>query len=386
MFATLASFSSLYLSTLMILISVGLFNTYIGLRLSADSVSEVWIGSLFSAYYLGLVLGGRVAHRLIIRVGHIRAYVAAASLSAIMVLTQTLTDEIVIWLACRLVAGVCLVTQYVVIESWLNEQTDNTKRGRVFAVYLVMSGLGTAMGQLAITMYPTLDIRPLTFVAMCQAAAMIPIALTMRTHPAAQLPAPLDLKFFFKQVPMVLVTMFLAGNISATFYGLAPVFAAKMGMSTAEVAVFVSTAVIAGLLAQWPMGWLSDQMNRARLIRTNALILVALAMLMTGWLDLSWPLMLLVSAGTGVMQFTFYALASSYAYDNVSAERRMGMSAVLLMVYGVGASMGPLIAGALMRAGGPSMFYVFTTVCALVLFLVMGGAARSTEPNKKAPC
>ena len=372
MLATLASFSSLYLSTLMILVSVGLFNTYIGLRLSADAVSEVWIGSLFSAYYLGLVLGGRVAHRLIIRVGHIRAYVAAASLSAIMVLAQTLTDELGIWLMFRLVAGVCLVTQYVVIESWLNEQTDNTKRGRVFAVYLVMSGLGTAMGQLAITMYPTLDVRPLTFVAMCQAAAMIPIALTMRTHPAAQLPAPLDLRFFFQQVPMVLVTMFLAGNISATFYGLAPVFAAKMGMTTGQVAVFVSTAVIAGLLAQWPMGWLSDHMERSRLIRTNALVLMGLAMLMTGWLDLPWWLMLVISAGTGVMQFTFYALASSFAYDNVSADRRMGMSAVLLMVYGVGASMGPLIAGGLMRLGGPSMFYVFTTACALVLFLVMG--------------
>jgi MFS family permease len=356
---------------------VGLFNTYIGLRLSADSVSEVWIGSLFSAYYVGLVLGGRIAHRLIIRVGHIRAYVAAASLSAIMVLAQTLTDVLGIWLMFRLIAGVCLVTQYVVIESWLNEQIDNTKRGRVFAVYLVMSGLGTALGQLAITLYPTLDARPLTFVAMCQAAAMIPIALTMRTHPAAQLPAPLDLRFFFTQAPMVMVTMFLAGNISATFYGLAPVFAAKFGMSTAEVAVFVSTAVIAGLLAQWPMGWLSDHLSRVKLIKTNALILMALAILMTGWLDLPWWLMLSISAAMGVLQFTFYALASSLAYDNVSADRRMGMSAVLLMVYGVGASLGPMIAGTLMKLGGPSMFYVFTTICALVLFLVMG-AQRPT--------
>ncbi len=376
MFATLASFSSLYLSTLMILVSVGLFNTYIGLRLSADSVSEIWIGSLFSAYYLGLVLGGRVAHLLIIRVGHIRAYVAAASLSAIMVLAQTLTDEIRIWLMFRLVAGVCLVTQYIVIESWLNEQTDNTKRGRVFAVYLVMSGLGTALGQLAITLYPTLDVRPLTFVAMCQAAAMIPIALTMRTHPATQLPAPLDLRFFFSQAPMVMVTMFLAGNISATFYGLAPVFATKLGMSTGQVAIFVSTAVIAGLLAQWPMGWLSDHMNRVRLIKTNALILMTLAILMTGWLNLPWWLMISISAASGVLQFTFYALASSVAYDSVSADRRMGMSAVLLMVYGVGASLGPMIAGTLMKMGGPSMFYVFTTICALVLFLVMGGRRR----------
>ena len=380
MFATLASFSSLYLSTLMILVSVGLINTYIGLRLSADSVSELWIGSLFSAYYFGLVLGGRVAHRLIIRVGHIRAYVAAASLSAIMVLAQTLTDELGIWLIFRLVAGVCLVTQYVVIESWLNEQVDNTMRGRVFAVYLVMSGLGTALGQLAITLYPTLDVRPLTFVAMCQAAAIIPIALTIRTHPVAQLPAPLDLRFFFSQAPMVMVTMFLAGNISATFYGLAPVFAAKLGMSTTEVAVFVSTAVIAGLLAQWPMGWLSDHMSRVKLIKTNALILMVLAILMTGWLTLPWWLMVVISAATGVLQFTFYALASSFAYDNVSPDRRLGMSAVLLMVYGVGASMGPMIAGALMRIGGPSMFYVFTMICALVLFLVMG--MRRTRPGQ----
>lgn len=127
MISTIANFPALYLSTLLILVSTGLFNTYMALRLSADGVSEVWIGALIAAYYLGLVLGARVSHRLIIRVGHIRAFAAAAVLSICMVLAQMLLDSHWVWLILRAVAGLSLVTQYVVIESWLNEQAEDRK-------------------------------------------------------------------------------------------------------------------------------------------------------------------------------------------------------------------------------------------------------------------
>ena len=119
------------------------------------------------------------------------------------------------------------------------------------------------------------------------------------------------------------------------------------------------------------MGWLSDRTDRAKLIRNNAVIFTVIAVLMWGWM--SWPywVMLIFAAGFGVIQFTFYALASNFANDRVSAEKRVGLAAVVLMTYGVGATIGPTIAGALMRAGGPNMLYVFSSVCALILVLLM---------------
>src|SRR5690606_37981459 len=193
--------------------------------------------------------------------------------------SMSLIGALPLWLLFRLAAGVAMVTQIMVIESWLNEQTENHQRGRVFSFYMVVSGLGTVLGQLALTLHPVLDLRPLTFVAMCHAVCLVPIALTARSHPVAQLPAPLDVRFFVKRVPMSLTALFVAGYLSGAFYGLAPVYAAKQGLDTSGAALFVAAAVTAGLLAQWPMGWLSDRLNRVKLIRASAMVLSLLPVL-----------------------------------------------------------------------------------------------------------
>jgi hypothetical protein len=68
------SFRALYFASLMMLIGSGLLSTYLALRLAADHVDSLWVGALMAANYFGLVLGGKIGHRLIARVGHIRAY------------------------------------------------------------------------------------------------------------------------------------------------------------------------------------------------------------------------------------------------------------------------------------------------------------------------
>jgi MFS family permease len=369
MYATISSFSSLYAAALLMLCGTGLFNTFMGLRLTAQSVSPFWVGTLIAGYYLGLVCGARLGHRLLIRVGHIRAFVACAAIAAVMVLAQASLEVLPLWLAFRIIAGVAMVTQFMVLESWLNEQTENRLRGRVFAVYMLMSGLGTVLGQLSLTLYSTLDLRPLTLVAVFQVLCLVPVALTARSHPATPVPAPLDLKFFARRVPLSMTVLFVAGMLSGGFYGLAPVYAARHGFSNAQVAVYVASTVTAGLLSQFPMGWLSDRINRAGLIRFNAALLMLLPALMWGWLALPFPLMLMLSCMFGVLQFTMYPLGAAFANDHVEPERRVGLSAILLMAYGIGACIGPLIAGGLMSLAGPNMYYVFVSACALVLVL-----------------
>ncbi|UOD51096.1 MFS transporter [Orrella daihaiensis] len=369
MFTTLASFSSLFLSTFVMLVGVGLFNVFMGLKLSEDGVSAIWIGALMSAYYLGLVIGSRVGHRMIVRVGHVRAFAAAAATCSVMVLIQTLVSEKEIWVLFRVIAGAGMAVQFMVLESWLNEQIENERRGQIFSVYLVMSGLGTAIGQMAITLYPSLDLRPLILVAICHVVGLIPIVWTVRLHPAPQLPAPLDFGYFLRVAPAALVTMFVAGNISSAFYALAPVYVIEKNFSTPEVAAFMSVAVFAGLMAQWPMGWMSDRIPRQRLILFNGAVLTFVTLLLWGWLPIPFWLLMMISAVSGVMQFTLYALAGSFANDLVTADRRVSLSAVLLMSFGIGACLGPLLAGGLMRLAGVNMLYVFFSACAVILIL-----------------
>ncbi len=371
MIQMLAAFSSLYLATLLLLVGSGLFNTYMGLRLTAQSVSELWVGGLIAVYYLGLVFGARIGHKIIIQVGHIRAYAATAAIVTITVLVLALLDNLWIWLGFRFIAGIAMVTQFMVLESWLNEQTENHQRGRVFAFYMVFSSTGTVLGQLSLTLFPTLNYEPLIFAAMCSALCLVPVALTRRLHPALQVPAPIQVKYYMARVPMSLTVLFVAGTLTGAFYGLAPVYALKQGLSNSQVAVFLAASVATGLVAQWPLGWLADRISRVGMIRVNACILFLLAVPLWGWWVFPFWALLLFSCAFGVLQFTLYPLGAAFANDNVDQERRVGLSAILYMVYGLGACVGPLLAGLLMRELEVSMYFVFVSACAAVLVLVI---------------
>lgn len=367
MVKTIGAFSSLFLATLLLLVGSGLFNTYLGLRLTAESTSEVWVGAIIAAYYIGLVFGARVGHKLIIRVGHIRAYAATAAVVTVTVLLQALMVDLYLWIALRFVAGVAMVTQFIVLESWLNEQTENHLRGRVFAFYMVFSSLGTVLGQLSVGMFPRLDAGPLIFVALCSAACLIPVAVTRRVHPAIQVPVPLHYRYYLSRVPMTITVMFMAGMMTGAFYGLAPVYGVAQGMNTSQVAVFVAAAVASGLVFQWPVGWLADRISRVGLIRFNSLLLAALTLPLWGWWPLPYWLLVLFSSLFGIILFTLYPIASAFANDNVEPDRRVGLSAIMYMVYGLGAGVGPLFVGFLMRELQAGVFFVFVTACAVFL-------------------
>ncbi|MDZ7870918.1 MAG: MFS transporter [Rheinheimera sp.] len=368
MAATIRSFSSLYSATLLMVLAAGLLTTYLGLKLASMDVAKVWIGAMMSAYYLGLVLGSKIGHRLIARVGHIRAFVASAGVVTASTLGHAMAEQLEVWLALRLIVGMCMMCQYMVLESWLNEQADSKNRGTIFASYMIVSYLGLVLGQGAMSLNPELTIKPLLLVAMCFALCIVPLALTRRIHPQPLKPAPLQIKMFWQKVPQSLTTIAMAGVIVGSFYGLAPAFAASQGMNTEQVAAYMATTVLAGLLAQWPMGKLSDRVRRSRLIRTNSVILgilvLAMALLpLSGWLQLGFTFVF------GVFAFTLYPLGAALANQNIEQHERVALSATILLTFGLGASIGPLLASAFMQLGGSNMLYAFMAAVAALLFV-----------------
>jgi MFS family permease len=358
----------LYLATLLMVLAAGLLTTYLGLRLAAIDVSKIWIGAMMSAYYLGLVAGSKIGHRLIARVGHIRAFVATAGIVTASALGHALIDDLNVWLLLRLMVGICMMCQYMVLESWLNEQADSKNRGTVFASYMIVSYLGLVLGQGAMSLNPELTIKPLLLVAICFALCIVPLALTRRIHPQPMRPAPLKIKAFWLKVPQSLTTIAMAGMIVGSFYGLAPAFAAAQGMNTEQVAAYMAATVVAGLLAQWPMGKLSDRIRRSRLIRTNTVILGVLVLAMA-LLPLSGYLQLAFTFCFGILAFTLYPLATAMANQHIEQDERVALSATILLTFGLGASTGPLIASAFMQFGGSRMLYAFMALVAALLFL-----------------
>ncbi|WP_298187721.1 MFS transporter [uncultured Pseudomonas sp.] len=364
----LKSFSSLYFATLLMLLGSGLLSTYLALRL-AQTADGLWVGALMAANYLGLVLGGKLGHRLIARVGHIRAYVACAGVVTAAVLGHGLSDWLPSWLLLRVLVGLGMMCQYMVVESWLNEQAENSQRGQVFAGYMGASYLGLILGQLVLVVHPTLGLELLMLVALCFALCLVPVALTRKLHPAPLHPAPLEMRFFIERVPLSLTAIVVAGLLIGSFYGLAPLYGTRMGLSTEQIGLFMGSCIIAGLVVQWPLGWLSDRRDRVYLIRGCAALLVVAALPLALLPQVSLLLLFAVGFAVSALQFSLYPLAVALANDHVEAERRVSLTAMLLVTFGVGASIGPLLAGVLMRFFGANMLYAFVSGCSLILVL-----------------
>nr|WP_294973525.1 MFS transporter [uncultured Pseudomonas sp.] len=368
------AFRALYFATVMLLTGSGLLSTYLALRLAEAKVDGLWVGAMMAAYYLGLVLGGKIGHRLIARVGHIRAYVACGGVVTAAVLGIGLLPWLSGWLVLRTLIGLGMMCQYMVIESWLNEQAEARQRGAVFAGYMVASYLGLVAGQLVLVVHPTLGQELPMMIALSFALSLVPVAITHKVHPAPLRPAPLEPRFFIQRVPQSLTTVLVSGLVIGSFYGLAPLYATRQGLSNEQVGLFMGSCIFAGLLVQWPLGWLSDRYDRAVLIRNAAILLLLFAlplallpMLPLPEMSLSLALLLPMGFLVCLVQFTLYPLAVAFSNDHVEGDRRVSLTAMLLVTFGVGACIGPLAAGALMKVFGANMLYAFVSACSLIL-------------------
>lgn len=368
------TFGALYLASLLMQLGSTLLMTYLALRLNALGATETAGGALMAANALGMVLGGWVGRSLIAQVGHIRTYAACAGTIAAAVLAHEFSTALPFWLVLRALVGLAMMCQLMVLESWLNDQARTEQRGRVLALYMVASYVGMMLGQLALSLDEGLGIRALLGVAMVFALCSVPVALTRSAHPTAVPAASIDLRLFLRRIPQSLVTILVSGMINGSFYGLAAIYASKQGLATAQVGLFMALTIGAGLLAQLPLGWLSDRLPRASLIRAVAVLLIVVSLPLAFNQTPSFAVLLLFGAGIGFLQFCLYPLGVALANDNMEPALRVSLSGMLLITFGVGACVGPLIAGALMEYLGASSFYFFYAGSALLLALSVGQA------------
>mgnify|MGYP004706387597 FL=1 len=363
----LNTFLPLYTTTLLMLLGSGLLTTYVSLRLAHENISGTVIGLITAAHYIGLVVGGKVGHNLIARVGHIRAYVACAGIITASVIGHGLSDYIPVWIVLRFIIGLCMMSQYMVLESWLNDQAESNQRGVIFGLYMVATYLGLSAGQIILTLQSGFGMLPLLIVALCFALCLVPIALTTRTKVHPMSPAPLELGYFLKTIPRILVITLLTGMVTGAFYGMAPVYASQLGFSTSQPGFFMAATSFAGLVTQFPLSWLSDRYDRQKLLFYTAVIFLLASLPLAVLKHLGFAPVTGIAFVASMMQFALYPLAVALANDRILAERRVSLTACLLMSYGIGASIGPLLTGALMQPLGGNMLYAFFVVCCAVV-------------------
>jgi len=158
-----------------------------------------------------------------------------------------------------------------------------------------------------------------------------------------------------------------AGLLVGSFYGLAPLYASQQGLSTELVGVYMGSCIFAGLVVQWPLGWLSDRYDRPLLIRIFAFLLAVAALPLAILPEVPLEVLFVAGCVAALLQFCIYPLAVAFANDHIEPERRVSLTAMLLVTYGIGASVGPLAAGVLMKVFGSQMLYAFFSVASLIL-------------------
>ena len=347
----------LFVGLALLLFAAGLFGTLLGVRSELAGLPTVASGLISSSYYLGFLIGSRAALTALSRVGHIRAFSALASLLSAAVLGIGLTASPWSWAGLRLVTGMCMAGQYVVAESWLNDLADNENRGRILAVYNVVSIAAFGSGQV---MQFAFDARLMTGFAIASiviSLAVAPVALSERAvAPAVGQRERISLRELARAVPTGVGSCFLVGVAHGALLGMAAVFATRSGLSPGRIGLFVAAPSVGGVVLQWPISSASDDIDR-RAIGALAAVgaMVGGALLLVG--PATSPVAIALIGLVGGLSFPLYAIAGAYTNDWIEPQHVNAAASQLVTLYGIGAAIGPITAALLMNAFGTHGYY-----------------------------
>ncbi len=366
-----------------LLIGHGLQGVLVPVRADIEGFGTDAIGAFGAVYFLGFLVGCWLGPRLILRVGHIRGYAAAAAVGALAILAMSLTPNLWSWLLARFLIGVALSGLYMIIESWLNDSAPQPQRGQIFAIYMIVNFVAIAIGQLLLAAGDPATMVLFTLAGMAFVLSMIPVSLTRSTQPAALAQVDIDLRGLWQVSPVAMAGAVLCGAAHGGFWMLAPVFAQQRGLSIEDVALFMSISVLGGALAQWPLGWISDRVDRRLVVLVASCVTIALGLFMALMpFERSLALMLLTAAfGAGLLPQ--YSLLVAHANDHTPSDAFVRTSSTLLFTFGAGSLLGPVIGGRLMGWLGPNglLVHILAALLILSLFIVARRFMRAPVPQ-----
>lgn len=371
--------SALLFSVAFLQVGNGLQSTLLPVRANIEAFSIAAIGALGTAYFLGFALGCIFGGQGIRRAGHVRTFMAMASIASAAALVHALVLDPYVWALLRAVSGFCFATLYMVAESWLNERTTNETRGRVLSVYNTLNLTVITAGQMMLTLYDPAAFAPFALTSILISLAIVPLALTAAPGPTRVDVVRLRLGHLFSISPVGCVGIFGVGLVNGSFWALAPVFAQNSGVGTLGIAGFMSISTIAGALAQFSLGHASDRTDRRHVIiaacLAGCLAGAGLALMEAHWT----PAIFVFGFVFGAFAFPLYSLCMAHTNDFVDKKEFVSTAGGLLLLYGVGAMIGPTLAAAAMSKMGAAGLFAFTAAVhgALAVFVIVRRAMRA---------
>jgi MFS family permease len=384
MWAAIRSSWPLFVGMLLLMVSNGLLATLLTLRASGLGFGETVIGLVQSAYPVGSLVGCLVAPRLVLNVGHVRVFAALASIASTASLIHMVTGDPLSWAAMRMLAGFCFAGLYVVAESWLNSRATNRTRGSLLSLYFVTQSGGTAVGQTLLNVASPEGIVLFVVVSVLISLSLVPILITADQSPRFELPEFISIPALFRISPMGISGCFLSGVAQGAIYVGLALYGQAIGLDTGAIGWLVGGALAGGMLLQFPLGRLSDRIDR-RLVIVGAAGLALPACLLLAAGTPSTPLLYAGVALIGGLSLPVYSICVAHTNDYLTPGQIVAASGTLVLILGAGVTLGPTLGSlAIARSGPEGLFWLLAGIhgltVATALFRLWHGQERPASP------
>ena len=367
---------ALLLGMALLMVGNGLQGTLLGVRGTAAGFSAFEMSMVMSGYFAGFLFASRMTPDMIRRVGHVRVFAALGSLiSAMLILFPAMQDPIA-WTLMRVILGFCFCGVYVTAESWLNNSANNATRGKALSAYMIVQMAGIIAAQALLVIPDASGFLLFVIPSVLVSVAFAPILLSISPTPAFDSTKPMNLRELYKTSPLGIVGMFLLGGVISAQFGMAAVYATAAGLKLAQISIFVAAFYVGALVLQYPLGWLSDRMDR-RLLITAVAAMGAGAAVVAALLGSVFVILVASAFVVGGATNPLYSLLIAYTNDFLDHEDMASASAGLLFVNGVGAVSGPLAIGWVLQVVGPPGYFLL--IAALLGLMTLYGLYRMTR-------
>ncbi len=359
---------ALLLGIFLLMIGNGMQGSLLGIRGGIEGFSASSMSLVMSGYFLGFLVSSRATPALILRVGHVRVFAAMASIISAIFILYAAIPNVWAWGLMRVAVGACFAAVYIVAESWLNDSATNETRGQVLSAYMIVQMLGVVTAQAVLNFADPGGYLLFVAISVLVSLSFAPILLSVSPAPVHRSAKPMSFRRLFQVSPLGFVGTVFLGSVFSAIFGMASVYGTERGFSVAQISMFVAVIYVGGIVAQYPVGWLSDRIDRRRLILGLTAAGTAAAAIAVAT-ESSVIVVLAMAAVIGGVANPLYSLLVAHTNDFLQPEDMAASSGALLFLNGVGAIGGPLLVGAGMETLGSWAFFgyvglMFGLICA----------------------
>ncbi|MFW6372634.1 MAG: MFS transporter [Thermodesulfobacteriota bacterium] len=359
---TLFQVSSLLISLGLLILGNGLQTTLLGVRAGIEGIPPETVGLMMSAFFTGYLIGCRFIPKLVSQVGHVRAFAALTSLVSTIALLHALFPNPWVWIVLRVLHGCFFAGLILIVESWLNGCTEKRYRGRVLAIYGIVYFAAWSASQLLLNLAPPSGFVLFCLVSILLSVALVPVTVSRAKVPGMTAAAKLSLKSLYRVSPLGMTGVLVSGLCMSAFFGMGPTFGQAIELDHASLSVFMFATYFGGLTFQWPIGWLSDHIDRGAVIAlsslVNCLVCFGFVYIPAPAPEVLWVLSFLFG-GFGI---PVYSVCVAHTNDQLTRDALLAAASGLLFVYGLGSAVSPFAAGILMGNLGPEGLFLFAGI------------------------